>query len=229
MTQDGQIYHNIEILFEDNHLLVINKPSNMLSQADKSGKPDVQSVMKTYLKEKYEKPGNVFLALVQRLDHPVGGTMVLARTSKAASRLSEQIRTRTVKKEYLAVVEGHVVNQGRLVHYLRKNNARKKAEICREGTPGAQKAELDVTVKQISGKRSLVHIRLHTGRFHQIRAQLAAAGYPVAGDRKYGAMPLPDNSLALICSSVTFNHPVTKKVMSFKTETPGELPWTRFR
>ena len=226
--QAVRIYHNIEILYEDNHLLVINKPPCMLSQGDKTGNQDVQSILKKYLKEKYQKPGNVFLALVQRLDRPVRGLMVLARTSKAASRLSDQIRRRTMQKGYLAVVEGNSVTEGEIVHYLKKNETIKKTEVSQPKTPGAQKAVLDISSLKVMGKRTIVRITLHTGRFHQIRAQLAASGTPVSGDQKYGAKPLPDKSIALQCHSLAFGHPVSKEIMKFNADIPSGFPWNQF-
>jgi len=231
----------------DNHLLVVNKPANMLSQRDRTGDRDLQSLMKQWLKEKYQKPGDVFLGLVQRLDRPTRGLMVLARTSKAAARLSDQIRRRTFLKEYLAVVVGKSIKTGNLTHYLDKDASRKMALVSSEHVPdednkkgykpgrpgGGKQAELELTHVETRDALSLVKIRMKTGRFHQIRVQLATEGTPVAGDRKYGAV---DNQggrqtrqLALMCHRIAFEHPTLREPMSFTTGLPDEYPWDQFR
>jgi 23S rRNA pseudouridine1911/1915/1917 synthase len=241
-------YRNIDILYEDNHLLVVNKPPNMLSQSDHTGDRDLQSLLKDWIRDKYQKPGDVFLGLVQRLDRPTRGLMVLARTSKAASRLSDQIRIRTFHKEYLAVVVGKSVKTGELVHFLEKDANFKKAVVTHPArAPGvagsdierprqvknAKPARMNVTHLETIGALSLVKIILETGRFHQIRAQLAAGGTPVAGDRKYGASGGRSGSqtrqLALMCSGIAFEHPTRQKLMQFTLDLPDEYPWDQFR
>ncbi len=241
-------YRNIDILYEDNHLLVIDKPANMLSQRDRTGDVDLQSHLKEWIREKYDKPGEVFLGLVQRLDRPTRGLMVLARTSKAASRLSEQIRKRTFYKEYLAVVVGKNVITGELIHILEKDQTRKKAVVTssrrasktsdtgdqniRDST-GGKPSELNLILLENRGDLSLVRIVLKTGRFHQIRAQLAAEGTHIAGDRKYGSAASKTGSktrqLALMCHKIAFEHPTRREPMSFALGLPDEYPWNQFR
>ena len=227
----------------------------MLSQRDRTGDRDLQSLLKEWLKDKYQKPGDVFLGLVQRLDRPTQGVMVLARTSKAASRLSEQIRKRTFVKEYLAVVVGTKIKSGELTHHLEKDQARKKAVIVRSaksgpaaksglaaksdpsdssgrrnaGKPGdSRRAVLDITHLETQGEHSLVKIDLKTGRFHQIRAQLAAEGIPVAGDNKYGYAGSQTRHLALMCHKIAFEHPTRREPMQFTASLPQEHPWNQF-
>ncbi len=200
----------------------------MLSQGDITGDEDLQSLLKSYLREKYQKPGKVFLALVQRLDRPVSGLIVLARTSKAAARLSEQMRNRTITKEYLAVVESTAVISGTLTNYVRKVEKNKKSEVFSEPTPGALKAVSAVQHLETHNRFSLVSITLHTGRYHQIRSQLASRGMPIAGDIKYGAKTSTDGSIALLCHRLEFQHPTRKEPMSFSTTPPDQSPWTHF-
>ncbi len=225
---------DIEVIFEDNHLLVVNKPANLLSQGDHTGDEDIQSLFKKWLKEKYQKPGNVFLGLVQRLDRPTRGLMVLARTSKSASRLSEQIRNRTFKKEYLAVVVSRNVKTGLITHQLVKDKAQKKAIISDtdqsgdESGTGSKKAVMEVTHLDTRGALSLIKINLRTGRFHQIRAQLAALGMPIAGDSKYGSSKAQIRNLALISYQLEFIHPTKREKMSFRAQVPAEYPWDQF-
>lgn len=231
----------------DNHLLVINKPANMLSQRDRTGDSDLQSLLKQWLKEKYQKPGDVFLGLVQRLDRPTRGLMVLARTSKAAARLSDQIRKRSFLKEYLAVVVGKSIKTGDFTHYLDKDASRKKSIVSSGQTMTARakradspdkpnvgkQAELNVIHLETRDELSLVKITMKTGRFHQIRAQLAAEGAPVAGDRKYGAADSRPGeltrNLALMCCRIAFEHPTRREPMNFSIGLPQEFPWDRFR
>ncbi len=221
-------YGDIDILYEDNHLLVVNKPVNLLSQSDQTGDDDLQNLLKRYLKERYQKPGNVFLALVQRLDRGTGGVMVLARTSKAASRLSEQIRNREIEKNYLAVVASKQVQQGVITHYLKKDKEQKKALVCKNAVPGGQKAVLEIAHLQTAGSKSLVSIALKTGRFHQIRAQLSDVGMPIWGDRKYGAPSPPGTAMCLICNRLTFRHPTQQETLTFAIGMPDTPPWNQF-
>ncbi len=236
-------YRNIDIIYEDNHLLVVCKPANMLSQRDRTGDHDLQSLLKQWLKDRYRKPGEVFLGLVQRLDRPTRGVMVLARTSKAASRLSEQIRKRTFKKEYLAVVVGKNIKNRELIHHLEKDASRNMAVVTSgqaepvgsSGKPGpggprgSRLAVLDVTHLETQGEHSLVKIDLKTGRFHQIRAQLAAEGTPIAGDNKYGSKVSQTRHLALMCHKIAFEHPTRRESMQFTAGLPEEFPWDKFR
>jgi len=191
----------IKVLYEDNHLIAVYKPAGILTQPDKSGDKSLLEEVKKYLKEKYKKPGNVFLGLLHRLDRPVCGIVLFAKTSKGASRLSEQFRNRRVEKIYHAVVIGKPKQkEGILVNYLVKDKVNMKAV-----SGGEEKAELSYEVVKTNNKYSLLRIKLATGKFHQIRAQLSMAGFPVLGDIKYGApSPLPDKSIALCATSLSF-------------------------
>lgn len=225
-------------------MLVVYKPANMLSQRDKTGDRDLQSLLKKWLKDKYRRPGDVFLGLVQRLDRPTRGLMVLARTSKAASRLSEQIRKRTFVKEYLAVVEGKNIKSREMTHQLEKDPFRKMAMVVTTGRhdpaensgkqkPGAsaagKQAALDIMHLETHGEHSLVKIDLKTGRFHQIRVQLAAEGIPIAGDHKYGSTGQQTRHLALMCYKIAFEHPTRRERMQFTAGLPQEFPWNQFQ
>lgn len=207
----------VEILFEDNHLLVINKPAGMLSQADSSGAPDLLTELKGYIKVKYNKPGNVFLGLVHRLDRNTSGLMVVARTSKAASRLSEQFRLHSVEKIYRALVSPPPAKpEGTLESRLTKDNQNLRQTEDEEGG----EARLTYRTLRANSKEALLEIELETGRFHQIRFQLSNAGSPVAGDRKYGSKL--SGPLALCCVRLSFNHPVTKERLTFETKAAFE-------
>ncbi|MDG5766382.1 RluA family pseudouridine synthase [Balneolales bacterium ANBcel1] len=221
-------YGKIKVLFEDNHLLVVNKPAGLLSQSDQTRDPDLQNILKIHLKEKYQKPGNVFLALVQRLDRGTGGVMVLAKTSKAAARLSEQIRSHQPQKHYLAVVCSAQVKQRELVHYLEKDRNRKKAMVSSQHEGKGQKSVLDLRPIQTVGNLTLISVHLKTGRFHQIRAQLSAEGMPLHGDRKYGAPPSSSTNPALFCRRISFRHPTRDDLLHFEAHPPSIQPWSRF-
>ncbi|MEN6315802.1 MAG: RluA family pseudouridine synthase [Clostridiaceae bacterium] len=219
----------INILFEDNHVLVVEKPPNMLTQSDITGDEDLLSLLKEDLKQRYNKPGNVYLGLVHRLDRPVGGAMVFAKTSKAASRLSEQIRKGELDKSYMAVLHGEPEqSSGMLVNYLVKDSKSNTVSVALSPDEG-KKASLDYTVKGSKDGLSLVDIKLHTGRSHQIRVQFAAAGYPLYGDQKYGAsLNKPGMQLALWSAEVGFMHPTLKQYMSFRSSPPAAYPWNLF-
>lgn len=198
---------DLQVLYEDNHLIAVYKPAGILVQEDKTGDPSLLDQVKYYLKNKYHKLGNVFLGLVHRLDRPVSGIIIFGKTSKGAARLSEQFREHTVEKIYHALVVGTPKEkQGTLVHYLEKNPSTNKVTIHNAPTKNALAAELHYTVVQSNGKYSLLKVILGTGRSHQIRAQLSTLGCSIVGDVKYGAPePLPDKSLALCATSLTFN------------------------
>jgi 23S rRNA pseudouridine1911/1915/1917 synthase len=217
----------VNILYEDNHLLVAEKPYGVPSQADETGDADMLSLCKAYIKEKYAKPGNVYLGLVHRLDRPTGGVMVFARTSKAAARLTAQIQSGAFEKTYLAVLTGAPPQRaGVLRHYLVKDEAAHIARIAGAETPGAKKAELEYeTLAQQEGLY-LVRVRLKTGRFHQIRAQMAAVGASVYGDMKYGARDIKA-PLALFAYQVCLDHPTTGERMCFVAR-PAKFPFTLF-
>jgi len=221
----------IKILFEDNHLLVIEKPVNIPVQADSSSDPDLLGMLKADLKERYNKPGNVYLGLVHRLDRPAGGLMVFAKTSKAAGRLDKQIRERRLEKEYFAVVRGiPPAGKNRLIHYLFKNTAANTVKVVTADTAGAKEAVLDYETVMAGQKLALVRINLLTGRPHQIRVQFAAIGHPLYGDQKYGAeLNKPGEQLALWSAKLGFGHPVSKETVWFTSRPPEEYPWSLFR
>ncbi|GAB2718314.1 RluA family pseudouridine synthase [Paenibacillus thermoaerophilus] len=220
----------IPILYEDNHLLVVVKPRNMPSQADDSRDPDLLTLLKEDIKKRYGKPGNVYLGLVHRLDRPVGGVMVFAKTSKAASRLSDQVRTRTLDKTYLAVVRGAPPKpQDLLVHWLSKNERTNTVSVVPPNHPGGKQASLEYRTVASGSGLSLLEVSLHTGRPHQIRVQLSAAGCPLYGDQKYGAaVNRPGEQLALWAARLGFRHPTTREPLVFACPPPDEAPWSLF-
>lgn len=218
---------NIPILYEDNHLLVVEKPVNMPVQEDDSRDKDLLNVLKEDIKIRYEKPGNVYLGLVHRLDRPVGGAMVFAKTSKAASRLSDVIRKDELERRYLAVVRG-VPGKKKAVleHYLYKDTKRNKVYAVSANQKGAKKAILDYEVLSSEEGLSLLSVRLHTGRSHQIRVQLSEAGYPLYGDQKYGQkVNRAGQQIALWANQLEFPHPTTKTLISVQSAPKNEYPW----
>ncbi|MCR8641677.1 RluA family pseudouridine synthase [Paenibacillus sp. N1-5-1-14] len=223
-THDGRI----PILFEDNHILVVEKPVNMPTQEDSSRDLDLLTALKDDIKVRYNKPGNVYLGLVHRLDRPVGGAMVFARTSKAASRLSDAVRTRDLDKIYLAVVHGTPnALQGTLRHHLLKDTQSNMVSVVSSKTPGAKEAILDYEVLGSEDGFSLIKVKLHTGRPHQIRVQLATIGCPLYGDQRYGASKTkPGQQIALWSTFLSFEHPTTKEWLHFTSYPPAEHPWS---
>jgi 23S rRNA pseudouridine1911/1915/1917 synthase len=223
-------YPVVPILFEDNHVLGVTKPVNIPSQEDATGDPDMLTILKQDIKERYNKPGNVFLGLVHRLDRPVGGAMVFAKTSKAASRLSEAVRSRSFRKQYVAVVHGiPSKTSGRLVNMLYKDVKTNTVYVTSKGTDGAKEAILDYTVLQTAEGFSLVLIELHTGRPHQIRVQLSHAGHPLFGDQKYGSkVNKAGQQIALWSVLVGFPHPVTKEEIAIRSMPASVYPWSLF-
>ncbi len=225
------------ILFEDNHLLVAVKPAGVLSQSDTTGAPDMLTLLKAYLVEKYNKPGEAYLGLLHRLDRPVRGVMVFAKTSKCASRISEQIRNRTVKKKYRAIVYGAFDNEkGEIRSFLLKNSKTNLVDVFenREKAPkDAKECFLEYEVigqGRIAGVPvSLLSVDLHTGRSHQIRAQLSSIGHPIVGDRKYGKGPNRFSGDILLESyHLEVDHPVSRERMVFEIPLSEEEPWNQF-
>ena len=214
----------IKIIYEDNHLLVVEKPCNMLVQKDDTNDEDLLSLLKNYLKNKDQKPGNVYLGLVHRLDRPVGGVMVFAKTSKAASRLSDMIRTHDFTKVYYAVVVGRMDPKDVWEDYLLKLDNNKTVI-----DPSGKYSKLDYELLEYKNGLSLVKINLHTGRSHQIRVQFSSRNHPLWGDQKYNATAVKREQIALWAVSLSFKHPVTKEIMNFKSMPNVNLkPWCNF-
>jgi RluA family pseudouridine synthase len=209
----------LDVIYMDNHLLVVNKQQGLLAQADETGDIDLVTLAKEHLKKKFNKPGNVFVGLVHRLDRPASGVMVLARTSKAASRLSAQFRDDLPKKRYFAMVEGDCEGEGVCKNYLVKRD--KKVRVTSKNTPSAQYAELSWKAVAWKSGVTLVEVLLKTGRPHQIRAQLSRMGFPILGDFKYGAKrELDGKNLALHCFFLSFSHPVKDETMKWVARPP---------
>ena len=211
-----------DVLYEDNHVLVAVKPPNMLSQADATGEPDILSIMKEYIRERYQKPGNVHLGLVHRLDRPVGGLMVFARTSKAAARLSAQLQTHDMGREYVCVVYGEAEEKFTLTDYLVHDPILNRQVVCEADAKGGKLAILHGRCVAQRGGTSLCVIRLETGRKHQIRAQMSNAGLPLWGDARYGS-GMAGQQIALWGFKLTFSHPVTHEKMTFHAMPDGNI------
>lgn len=222
--------HNLDILHEDNHTIVINKRAKDIVQGDKTGDEPVVEKIKRYLKEKFNKPGEVFCGVVHRLDRPTSGAIVFARTSKALSRLNDQFREKTTKKTYWAVVETKPSKpEGELVHYLKKNEKQNKSYASDEESFGSKKAILAYKLISSSDNYHLLEINLETGRHHQIRCQLAEIGCIIKGDLKYGAKRSnKDGSIHLHARKLEFSHPTTKEIISITAPVPNESLWQFF-
>ncbi len=221
----------LNVVYEDNHIIVVIKPQNIPTQEDESHDKDLLTMVKEYIKVKENKPGNVFVGLVHRLDRPTGGIMVFAKTSKAASRLTQEMHTGDFKKRYLTVVVGKPrEKRAKLVNYLLKNARTNTVQVVPELTTNAKRAELDYIVLDEKEKVSLLDVNLATGRSHQIRVQLKNIGCPVYGDVKYGGDKLAKgHNLALWAYELKFVHPTTKENMTFKCYPPEDItPWNVF-
>jgi 23S rRNA pseudouridine1911/1915/1917 synthase len=214
----------LKVLYEDNHLIGVFKPAGVLTQGDRSGDINLMDGVKKYLKEKYKKPGNVFLGLLHRLDRNVSGIVLFAKTSKGASRLSEQFRERSVQKIYHAVVvRKPKQKKGDLINYLKKDERKNRALVSNKEKPGFGKAELYFEVVSSNDKYSLLKIKLKTGKPHQIRGQLAFLGCPVVGDKKYGApFALPENYICLCATSISFKSTIGDGIKSISIALPKE-------
>ena len=209
---------NLEILYEDNHIIVVFKPINVLSQSDITGDIDMLTIIKKYIKEKYNKPGNVYLGLVHRLDRVTSGVMVFAKTSKAASRLSEEIRNNRLKKDYFAIIHGKIDSRGVYEDYLLK-----KDDFSTIVDKSGKYAKLSYELLEYDKKNdlSLIDVHLETGRHHQIRVQFSSRGYPLLGDKRYGKDNI--NELGLCAYKLSFTHPVTKEIMEFIRFPEGKI------
>jgi 23S rRNA pseudouridine1911/1915/1917 synthase len=220
----------IKILYEDNHIIAVNKRSSDLSQGDKTGDLSLDTEIKRYIAQKYNKPGEVFLGVVHRLDRPVSGVLLYARTTKALKRLNEMFRTGKVKKIYLAIVkERPPEDEATVTHYLKKNEKQNKTYIYDTEVTGSKQASLTYKLAGRSAHYYLLEIELHTGRHHQIRAQLAKIGCPVRGDLKYGFQRSnPDGSISLMAQRLEFVHPVKKERMVITAPLPDSDIWGSF-
>ena len=220
----------LEVLFEDNHVLVVNKKASDISQGDKTGDVPLPDIIKAYWKKKYDKPGNVYCGVVHRLDRPTSGALIFTRTSKALERLSKQFREKSVKKTYWAIVESKPERpSGTLEHFLKKNEKQNKSYASDKETPGSKKATLHYKSIAESDKYYLLEIELETGRHHQIRCQLGTIGCVIKGDVKYGARRSnPDKSISLHARYVSFDHPVTKERVNITAPVPEDSLWRFF-
>lgn len=218
------------VLYEDNHIIIINKRSSDLVQGDSTGDESLDDIVRAYIKEKYNKPGDVFLGVVHRLDRPVSGCVVYARTSKALSRLSELFRTREVRKTYWAIVTDRPpAEEGTLSNYLKKNEPQNKSYVYDKEVKGSKLAELSYRVLARSEKYYLLEVDLQTGRHHQIRAQLAAAGCPIKGDLKYGSKRSNEGGgISLHSRRVSFVHPVKNEEITVEAPLPDDRIWKLF-
>jgi 23S rRNA pseudouridine1911/1915/1917 synthase len=214
----------LKILYEDNHIIAVYKPAGLLVQGDESGARSLMDEVRDYLKEKYNKPGKAFLGMVHRLDRNVSGIVLFGKTSKGASRLSEQFRSHDIRKIYSAVVEGELKNRsGKLIHFLKKDEARRRAFISDASQEGYDQSELEYEVLKSNKNYTLVIIDLRTGRFHQIRSQFSHIGHPIAGDSKYGSkIKMPSGHLALCATEVNFKTATTDEAVVLKVDRPEE-------
>ncbi len=229
ISQTGQGVH---IIYEDNHLLILSKPAGMPTVPDSSQDFSLLEWGKAYLKESRKKPGNVFLGVVHRLDRPVSGVICFAITSKAASRLSEELRNKRLNKTYLAVVHGSPPVESELIHWISKDRRKNIVKLYSQKPSShlkAKRAKTYLKLVKSEGHFSLVELVPETGRPHQLRAQCGGTGFPIAGDLKYGApWPLPDRSIALHAFKLSLHHPTKKNVMTFMAEPPKISPWDIF-
>ena len=219
----------MKVLYEDNHIIVVNKESGEIVQGDKTGDTPLSDCVKDYLKRKYQKPGNVFLGVVHRLDRPVSGLVVFAKTSKALSRLNEMFRKGEVHKTYWAIVKNAPKEpSGRLTHWICRNEKQNKSYAYNSEVSGSKKAVLDYRLLASGDNYHILEVRLLTGRHHQIRCQLSAMGSPIRGDLKYGAQRSnPDGSISLLSRHVEFVHPVSKELVSLDAPLPKDNLWQK--
>ena len=220
----------LEVLYEDNHLIAVNKPVGMLVHGDSTGDRTLSDEAKAYIKKKYKKPGDVFLGVIHRIDRPVSGVVVFARTSKALARMNEKIKNREIKKWYSAIVwERPDEFEGRLVHYILKDHKKNTVKAYNKEKKGSKHAILNYRFEAEVSHYIKLDIDLETGRPHQIRAQLAAIGCPIVGDRKYGYHKFnEDKSVCLHCREMKFDHPVRKEPISIKAPLPKTPIWALF-
>ena len=219
--------NNLQVLYQDNHLIIVNKRPGDISQGDKTKDKPLSDVVKEYLKEKHNKSGNVFLGVVHRLDRPTSGLIIFAKTSKALERLNKMLRNKKIKKTYWAVVKNKPkANKDCLVHFLKKNPKNNKSTVFKKEVEGSKKAILQYKIIKILQYYSLLEIDLETGRHHQIRAQLSYIGFPIKGDLKYGFnRSNKDGSIHLHARKIEFTHPVANSQISICAPTPNDVIW----
>lgn len=219
--------NNLQVLYEDNHIIAVNKRVGDIVQGDKTGDKPLSEVVKEYIKDKYNKPGDVFLGVVHRLDRPTTGIVIFARTSKALTRLNELFKNRETQKTYWAVVKKKPENNsGTLEHYLKRNEKTNTSKAHSKEVPESKKASLDYTIIKELNNYFALEINLHTGRHHQIRAQLSAIGSPIKGDLKYGFdRSNPDGGIHLHARKLVFTHPVTKENIQITAPVPDDVIW----
>lgn len=219
--------NNLQVIYEDNHIIAVNKRVGDIVQGDKTGDKPLSEVVKEYIKEKYNKPGEVFLGVVHRLDRPTTGIVVFARTSKALTRLNDLFKNRETQKTYWAVVKNRPsYNEATLVHYLKRNEKNNTSKAYNKEVPGSKKASLDYRLIKALDNYFALEVNLHTGRHHQIRAQLSAIGCPIKGDLKYGAeRSNTDGGIHLHARSLTFIHPVLKEEIKLVAPVPDDAVW----
>ncbi len=217
----------MKVVYEDNHIIIVDKCSGEIVQGDKTGDKPLSETVKEYIKQKYNKPGNVFLGVVHRLDRPVSGLVVFAKTSKALSRLNDMFRTGDVHKTYWAVVKRRdIAMEGTLTDWLTRNERQNKSYAHEREVPGAKKAVLKYKVRAVADNYMLIEVTLLTGRHHQIRCQLSHMGCPIKGDLKYGApRSNPDGSISLLSRRVEFVHPVSKENIVAYADVPDDRLW----
>ncbi len=220
----------MEVVYEDNHIIIVNKSCSEIVQGDKTGDRPLSEQVKEYIKDKYAKPGNVFCGVVHRLDRPVSGLVVFAKTSKALARLNDMFKNKEVRKTYWAIVcKRPPQDEGKLRDWLVRNERQNKSYVRPEGTRDAKEAVLDYKLIGASDRYFLLEVHLHTGRHHQIRCQLAHIGSPIKGDLKYGApRSNPDGGISLHARAVEFVHPVSKQLVSVVAPVPQETLWQYF-
>jgi 23S rRNA pseudouridine1911/1915/1917 synthase len=218
---------NLQVLFEDNHIIIVNKRSGDITQGDKTGDKPLSDVVKNYIKTKFNKPGNVYLGVVHRLDRPTSGVIIFARTSKALERLNKMLREKKINKIYWAIVKGCPKKEkDTLINFLKKNPKKNKSSVYQHEISGAKRAVLHYQVIQKLDNYTLLEIDLETGRHHQIRAQLSAIGFPIKGDLKYGFnRSNKDGSIHLHARKIEFIHPVSKEQISLIAPTPNDVIW----